>query len=107
MKYWDCDAMYPKPVRFDPDVIGEVTEYVKMGFEIYNKIKELLPDGSAAGPGEVQGTPGGSSSSSGSSTSTNPFDNIGGGGVTELGKILGGDDDETWDNRLRIWARAV
>lgn len=49
--------MYPKPEIFNPDIIGKITDAVKMGFEIYNKIKELLPGGSAAGTGDVTGTP--------------------------------------------------
>ena len=30
---------------------------IKKGYEIYNTVKDLLPEDSAAGPGDVPGTP--------------------------------------------------
>jgi hypothetical protein len=51
---WDCDAMYPKPKKLEkPDIIG----WAKQGYEVYNTVKDLLPEDSAAGPGDVPGTP--------------------------------------------------
>lgn len=36
-----------------PDIIG----WAKTGYEVYNTVKDLLPEGSAAGEGNVPGTP--------------------------------------------------
>lgn len=52
--------MYPKPKPVDigvPKWLGAVTKAAKKGFEVYNMVKKLIPNGSKAGAGDVPGTP--------------------------------------------------
>jgi hypothetical protein len=42
---WDCDAMYPMPVKFEVSIIKVLTEAVKEGFAIFNQVKGMLPEG--------------------------------------------------------------
>ena len=42
---WDCEAMYPMPVQNKVNIIKVLTEAVKTGFEIFNEVKGMLPEG--------------------------------------------------------------
>lgn len=56
---WDCNAMYPAPVKTDlgvPSWLGGVTDAASQGFEIYNVVKNFIPGGSKAGAGTVPGS---------------------------------------------------
>jgi len=51
--------MYPRPVKIDigkPKWLGGVTKVARMGFDIYNKVKKLIPGGTEAGAGPVPGS---------------------------------------------------
>lgn len=58
-KAWDCNAMYPKPKEEDSksNWIGGVNRAAKTGFDVYNKVKTLIPGGTKAGAGKVPGSP--------------------------------------------------
>lgn len=45
LKLWDCDAMYPAPVRTKVNAMELVTGTIKKGFEIFNQVKGMLPEG--------------------------------------------------------------
>ena len=45
---WDCEAMYPKPVQNKVSIMKILTEAVKEGFEIFNQVKGMLPEGAMA-----------------------------------------------------------
>merc|ERR1711976_804246 len=40
--------MYPKPVQNKVSIVKILTEAVKEGFEIFNQVKEMLPEGTMA-----------------------------------------------------------
>jgi hypothetical protein len=42
---WDCEAMYPMPVQNKVSITKILTEAVKEGFEIFNEVKGMLPEG--------------------------------------------------------------
>lgn len=42
---WNCEAMYPPPVKYQVDIIGTIVDAVKEGFEIFNEVKGMLPEG--------------------------------------------------------------
>ena len=56
---WDCDAMYsPKPKQNKVSIVKILTEAVKEGFNIFNQVKGMLPEGAMAGlkiPGLPEG----------------------------------------------------
>jgi len=84
LEKWDCDAMYPKPkIMEKPDILG----WAKKGYEVYNTVKDLLPEDSAAGPGDVPGTPDSEEE-------------------LEMFKIIGGETEEEFEVRLKIWRNA-
>lgn len=59
LKAWDCDAMYPAPVKDDlgvPSWLGGITDAADKGFKIYNVVKNFIPGGSKAGAGTVPGS---------------------------------------------------
>jgi len=45
LKLWDCAAMYPAPVRTKVDVGELIIGTIKKGFEIFNQVKGMLPEG--------------------------------------------------------------
>lgn len=58
-KSWNCKDMYPKPKRTEMDLpnwLGGITKVAKMGFEVYNQVKSLIPGGTKAGAGPVPGS---------------------------------------------------
>jgi hypothetical protein len=58
---WDCVAMYPKPVRTTMNWFELVSGAAKQGFEVFNKVKDILPEGAMKGmkiPGMPAGIPG-------------------------------------------------
>jgi hypothetical protein len=42
---WDCEAMYPMPKQNKVNVLKVITDAVKQGFEIFNEVKGMLPEG--------------------------------------------------------------
>lgn len=43
---WNCESMYPYPVKFEVDWLKVISEAVQQGFEIYNEVRGLIPAGS-------------------------------------------------------------
>lgn len=44
-KAWDCDAMYPKPVKTTMNLWETITGAGKKGMAVFNDIKGALPEG--------------------------------------------------------------
>lgn len=45
LKAWDCAVMYPAPVRTKVQTMELITGTMKKGFEIFNQVKGMLPEG--------------------------------------------------------------
>lgn len=51
--------MYPRPEKADlglPKWLGGITKAAKTGFEVYNVVKDILPEKSTAGAGGLPGS---------------------------------------------------
>ena len=42
---WDCEAMYPMPKQNKVNVLNVILDAAKQGFEIFNEVKGMLPEG--------------------------------------------------------------
>lgn len=94
LELWNCDAMYPAPKKTTLDWWEMVSGVAKKGFEIFNAVKDLIPEGGLGG----QGIPGMSAIMGGGKKEEEE--------LMEL-KFFGGDTKETWAERQRIWRNAV
>jgi hypothetical protein len=120
---WNCDAMYdPKPKQNKVSIVKIFTEAVKEGFEIFNQVKGMLPEGAMSGM-KIPGLPEGMAEKVGSGVkmfkqAEGLFKAFSGGDKAEFedfeedmqledelteAKFFGGESDSAYAERVRDW----
>lgn len=103
---WDCAAMYPTPKKTTVNTWELITGFAKKGFEVFNQVKGLLPEGTMDKI-KIPGLPGGITPIiDGAQQITDMFGKGQEEELTELG-FIGGDTKATWAERQRLHAEAI